>query len=340
LDDFKKREARKDGDAKIEAHLLVVRRAAERHREILEIFAALVPWIGCAQLSAASGDKGQKYNVLQLQGCRVAPLAGKRGEATLSDQLQAFRGKVCGRAREAFCALIAVMSSHPEMSWLDAYDDEEPARGYFAHSLVDPRSIFRIACLSHRQVVRPASLLLIRKLSLRDALAQMDYDGPLRYMPDSKSGENEYEYGLQELELTNELGERGTLPEERQPVCQLGAEPRFQALLDQNKPASVILIDAFAALTPRSKVSKKGLERDVLHAEMLKLLCDAKAEGYAVVFQIGGNNPHMLARKVYLRPSFAQFGLKCGYLRWRNHGEPWGKEQNCSNRACLGIQLP
>merc|ERR1719382_18614 len=123
------------------------------------------------------------------------------------------------------------------------------------------------------------------------------------------------EFALQCLEGGEDLGAFGSHPEERMPAKALVAEPRLRELLESG--AEVECVDAYVALAPRAIAAKEGLG-DVIRAEFVELLRGAKAAGRAVVLQLGGNNAHLLARKVYLRPAFTQFGLRCGYLRWRS----------------------
>lgn len=146
------------------------------------------------------------------------------------------------------------------------------------------------------------------------------------------------ELSLQELGAEDSLGSFGSLPEERALAKSLVPEPKIRELLLAK--TEVIVVEAYVALAPRDVAASLGLS-EIVQGEFALLLRRAKAEGVAVVLQLGGNNPHLLARKVYMRPDFAQCGLTCGYLRWRSSpGSPWGREQPWNNRVCLGLQLP
>jgi len=173
-------------------------------------------------------------------------------------------------------------------------------------------------------------------------LRSTDSGGPLKELPaealEGGQASAEFEFALQELDVSETLGAYGTLPEERIFARDMAVEPKVRELLLSG--VDVIVVESYTALAPRAVASSEGIS-EVVQAEFVHLLQRAKEEGRAVVLQLGGSNPHLLARKVYLRPPFTQFGLKCGYLRWRTCGQTsWGREQSWKNRVCLGLQLP
>jgi hypothetical protein len=124
----------------------------------------------------------------------------------------------------------------------------------------------------------------------------------------------------------------------------LKPEPRIRELLlsssttKSNADDTVVLLDCYAALGPKSAMHA-GLG-EVVQEEFEALLRKAKEEKRAVVFHLGGFDPWSLARKVYMRPRFAQYGLKVGYLRWRaGPTKPWERQKKFADRPLLGLQL-
>ena len=102
-----------------------------------------------------------------------------------------------------------------------------------------------------------------------------------------------------------------------------------------------MLLDVFASLAPRKFSKHNGLSK-VVESELQDLLRNAKAQGKAVVFMMGGEQPHVLAEKVYLRAPFTDNGLRCGFIRWRESPRAsWERERHTwQKRVLLGIQLP
>lgn len=239
-------------------------------------------------------------------------------------------------------------------------------RGYFAHGLVCPRSTFRFAVAKPAALgfpPRPASLLLTYRLPMIEALQQMDDCGPLpgdwptaasaisgltcpsgsdveveaapfsTGSPSAAAEGSAWEFALQELDAHGRGG--------RQPLHLVCPEPGLSALLCPGaRGRDVVLLDTLAALAPRSKSKEHGLS-DIVKSELSNLLALAKSHGDGVIFMLGGEEPHVLAEKVYLRPPFTNSGLRCGYLRWREVGaKVWAKEKPQDRRVCIGLQLP
>mmetsp|Transcript_51245 Transcript_51245/g.149077 ORF Transcript_51245/g.149077 Transcript_51245/m.149077 type:complete len:360 (+) Transcript_51245:598-1677(+) len=311
--------------------------------------AAAATWYNASPLDrgceAEASDKGSacgKYSVCLVRGRSAGDTA--EDKLPLAAQLERLRGEgATGLARDAFCALLAVMASRREMCWLEAHDGELPVRGYFAHALANPQATLRLGMANMAAAgLRPASLLVTKLVPLRQALQLMDSGGPLKELPAEAlvggKATEDFELGLQELEFSNDLGAYGTLPEERGLARDIAVLPAMKELLLSSR--DVIVVDAYVSLAPRAIAAAQGLNQ-VVQAEFTQLLERAKAEGLGVVLQIGGNNPHMLARKVYMRPAFTQHGLRCGYLRWRATPQTaWGREQPWNQRVCIGVQLP
>lgn len=351
-----------------EASLHVERLSEEHYENLCQSFAELLPWIEAA--SAPAVGLGVSYAVFEFQGCGLCSLSGNDAEP--AELLSTARkNSTKGRARDAFCALAAVLASRREKSWLEAFDidfdlarrqKEVPkeskqdrikavlaeafsreVRGYFAHGLVSSRSTFRVAVATPAMpglLGRPASLLLTYRLPLRQALEVMDDGGPLPEGAGSLSspaGPTILELGLQDLDVHSRGG--------RQPVQLVCPEPTLSALLHPQVAActrtkNVVLLDVVAALAPRSKAKEHGLS-DIVKVELSDLLGRAKSRGEVVIFMLGGSEPHVLAEKVYLREPFIGLGLRCGYLRWREAGaKTWAKEKPQGQRVCIGLQLP
>lgn len=300
-----------------------------------------------------------KYDVVQFAGQQLPQhlLVRCRPDTEMEDKLEHARSEsAVGRSRDAFCALLACLASRPEKAWLESLDTDyqmteqlkaergqtrkeafrvvlrhlsaKKVHGYFAHALVSPNSIFRISLARDGARLRPASLTLTYSCTLQQAFALMDDDGPL---PESILSLQDREFALQSI-LTGQ--DSGT----RQSAKSLESEPQLRALL--NSATTVVMLDAIAALAPRERAKENKLS-PIVKSELCALLRDAKARGQAVVFMLGGDSPHVLAEKVYLRPPFTDHGLRCGYIRWRKSAaDPWAREKCEDKRVCIGLQLP
>jgi len=322
----------------VRARDLAEQQVAGIYGELCDIVATLIGCVDGEESTEETEDR-RCYDVVRFQGRDVVSANGGRKRATkrqidMSKQLVLARSHgISGRTRDALVAALAVLSTRREMSWLDAYDMEWPVRGYFAHALVDPTSVCRVSLVRDGGSLRPASLVATHTLPLAEALWRMDGCGPLAGESRTWCQKGGREFALQEIIEANS-GEE----EHRQPAHTLRPEPMIRELLCTNKP--IVLLDAYVALAPREHSRKHRLS-EIVRAELVALLREAKAQGHAVVFQVGGDDPHLLAEKVYLQPAFTQYGLRCGYLRWRGSPRtPWAREQSWNIRACLGLQLP
>lgn len=275
--------------------------ALARRQELLSAVEALLPRGRLDQVARTAAHRS--YEAVSFAGCEARD-----------------------SSREALCAALAALASRKEMCWLQSGQDCA-ARGYFAPLLADPLSRFRLALASP---CLPTSLVVTRRVPLKDALDHMDSGGPLARMPGGGK-----QFALQDLLASEWLGSEGCDPAERQAASTLRPEPQLEALLG-DRPAPVLVLEAYAGLAPRALKEV----REIVLAELLGLLRAAKAAGETVVFQLGGQSAHRLAAKVYLRPSVTEFGLRCGYLRWRPPQGPWARETPWENRVCIGLQLP
>merc|ERR1712232_460346 len=229
-----------------------------------------------------------------------------------------------GRARDALMAVLSCLSSRSDYCWLGAGDGEKPVRGWFACYLVDPSTTFRISFLPKVPYSLPTALLITRLMPLQEALEQMDDGGPFfPRKPRTMCRSSGLEFAFQELVLGVDKEEN---PEKsRQKTSVLKPEPKLRALLASKQP--IILMDCYAALAPREVTQRHGLG-DVIKAELSSLLRESKAQGRGVLFQVAADKPHILAEKVYLQGRNAEFGLRCGYIRWRASAtDNWAREK-------------
>lgn len=344
------------------------RQVHQRYEGLCAEFMGLLPYTMHDELPTEFGG-GRSYSVVRFRGQKLPQRVLRRctsSDSEMEDMLQHVRESAHGRARDALCGMLAVLASRPEKSWLEAFDTESEVsghmkahprdkkidatravskklaargvRGYFAHALVKPTSTFRIA-LSHDAagILRPGSLMLTYRMPLNTALLQMDDDGPLPlYLSDAikKKELDEHEFALQDLRRCSGPGNAF----EFTPALELDAEHKLRELLQSRSP--VILLDAVAALAPRAEAREKGLS-DVVKAELATFFAQAKARGQTVIFMLGGEEPQVLAEKVYLREPFTDHGMRCGYLRWRRHAaDPWARQKESEKRQVIGLQLP
>jgi hypothetical protein len=219
------------------------------------------------------------------------------------------------RKLDAFCAVL-------EQEWATG------VHGYFSFGLLEKSSVFRVAMATDGPVPRPASLVMTYHVSLEEAFNFMDDKGPIRSTTRKWCHRV---YALQDM-----------MPEgdgRQVPTQYLRAEPKIRELIRSKAP--VVMLDVIAALAPKDCAAEHGLS-EIVKAELTALLRQAHADGKAVVFMLGGNRPRTLAQKVYLKSPFTDYGLRCGYLRWRDGaGEPWASEKSMGNgRVIIGLQLP
>jgi hypothetical protein len=327
--------------------------ANELYEEACEIAAELLRWVNIDRCKL-TGDSTKGYAKMQFQGS----VSGKCFD--LFGELDFLRQSEQGRARDALCAILAVLSCRSDKCWLDGLQaesviqeglkwnrnkrkklEEEVAafisrkiHGHFGRKLVDPRAIFRMAFAIDELRLKPASLLITYHLPLKDALKKMDGEGPLEDFPHHWFFKPSRQFAFQQI-----CCKASTERTDRKHAWTLSPEPQIKNLLCSHKP--VVLLDALSALAPRKRSKEHGLSK-IVQSELAALLRQAKAQGQAVVFMLGGAEPHKLAEKVYLQPPFTDYGLRCGYLRWRGSPrQPWAREKlGWSERPCIGLQLP
>eukprot|EP00928_Gymnodinium_smaydae_P069899 TRINITY_DN5372_c0_g3_i2.p1 TRINITY_DN5372_c0_g3~~TRINITY_DN5372_c0_g3_i2.p1 ORF type:complete len:486 (-),score=92.15 TRINITY_DN5372_c0_g3_i2:331-1701(-) len=321
-------------------------RMTERYEEIRSVFVQLLRRVSTHAVSQTSqhlaGDR--PYEVVRVQGHSARAKSREQLKSldseTLERELRRSRGKGSGdgdgQLREALCAALAVLAARREMCWFEAFEGERCyPHAYFTPKLVDRSAVLRIA-LAPSPVPRPASLIVTYLATFGEALAQMDDNGPLRIRDCRPSWCRSAgrQFALQELQTGVEIGSR----DERVPARLLKPEPKLRELLCSK--TQVLVLEVYAALAPRHVSKEQGLS-PIVKAELASVLREAKAAGRAVVFACGGEDPHKLAEKVYLQAPFTDFGLRCGYLRWRDSPDaPWSREKRWDARVCIGVQLP
>jgi len=302
---------------------------------------ALLPW-SRAQKVRNGETNGRKYEVVQFRGraptaCASFPPSFLEADMTKLLMLARSESKH-GRARDALCAALATLASRREMVWLDRYQGEAHVRGYFAHCLVEPTAVFRLSFSMEDSRPRPASLLLTHLRPLAEALEEMDGRGPLKlkHWPREWCQKRGRQFALQEIVKGEPLKRENR--NTRTTVKNLRPDARLRELL--RTKTLVIVLDCYVALAPSGIARRYGLG-DIIKAELAEVLREAKSQGQAVVFQVGGDDPHLLAEKVYLQPQFTQYGLRLGYLRYRaSPGSAWEREKRWDERALIGLQLP
>jgi len=182
----------------------------------------------------------------------------------------------------------------------------------------------------------PAALVITNRLPLWDALKALDGDNPV--VGEAKSREWCLKAGRQFAFQEAKLGISEKSRKYRAAASTLKSDPELRALLRSKKP--VVCLEVVAALAPRDVARNEGLSL-IVKAELTRVMREAKSRGEAVVFCLGGDSPHTLAEKVYLRKPISDHGLRCGYLRWRaSAGVPWAREEQWDERTCLCLQMP
>eukprot|EP00930_Biecheleria_cincta_P098195 TRINITY_DN89877_c0_g1_i1.p1 TRINITY_DN89877_c0_g1~~TRINITY_DN89877_c0_g1_i1.p1 ORF type:complete len:489 (+),score=89.10 TRINITY_DN89877_c0_g1_i1:68-1534(+) len=332
---------------------------AEHYEELKSAVLALLPWTG--EMKAAEDGS---YDLLKFQGRRTPR------KKLCKQQLHHFRKNgEQARAWEALCAVLSAMASRQEKVWLEFTDLREQIRwalknlplcqskrsarrqaairnlipklvqegaGAFAESLIDHRSVHRVTLAREPAGFTPATSMTMRRMPLWDALKTMDDGGPLH-------GEAAYktwcwaagrQFALQDLQFGHENGSR----KERMFAKHLQPDSQLRDLLRSKRP--VVLLDTLAALAPREVCKSQGLSK-IVRSELHTLFREAKARGEAVVFTLGSDVPHKLAEKVYLQPPLADYGMRCGCLRWRESSDvAWAREFRWDDRITLCLQMP
>lgn len=334
--------------------------AAKHYGELRSAVLALLPWTG-EKKAAEDGS----YDLLKFQGRRTPR------KKLCKQQLQYFRKKHGEQARawEAMCAVLSAMASRQEKVWLEFTDLKEQMHwalksmplcaskhsarrkvairnlipklvqegaGAFAESLIDPRSVHRVTLAREPSGFTPATSMTTRRMPLWDALKTMDDGGPLHGEAANKTwcwGAGR-QFALQDLQFGHENGSR----KERMFARHLLHDPQLRDLLRSKRP--VVLLDTLAALAPREVCKSQGLSK-IVKNELHTLFREAKARGEAVVFTLGSDVPHKLAEKVYLQPPLADYGIRCGCLRWRASSDvTWAREFRWDDRITLCLQMP
>jgi hypothetical protein len=224
--------------------------------------------------------------------------------------------------------------------------------GYFAHYLSSSGNSIRLGLARGVSGHVPASIVITSQLPLWDALHfhTDDKDGsPFKGSAKGKSHRLEdnpwlkepgRQFALQEAncEVTqDDSWESWEFHKARKPAKTLQPDEQLKKLLLSSEP--VLLLDVVASLAPREVARSEGLTK-IVKAEIKRVFKEAKSRGQAVLLELGSGEPHDLAKKVYL-PLGAEYGLRCGYIRWRASGDvPWAREGNWSDRGCVCLQMP
>lgn len=322
---------KKEADSHEEACKHVASLAAKRYKELHAAASELLLAASEASERGEHSSSGNSaYKILTFRGKAVEKGRGKWG---LTARLQKHRKERRGGLREALCAVLACLCCRVQKSWLDAYDDEAPVRGYFAHALVDPVSIFRVAVRPGRPP-RLASLIVTSELPLALALGKQDYGGPFPEVH-AKEPIGSRQYGLQRIGV-----ELGSGEERREPLKEVQEEQALRRLMASSE--RVLVLDVYCALGSKEKMRQFSLG-GIIRQELIALLRGAKERGQAVLFVVGSEQPEQLAEKVYLQPWFTCIGgLRCGYLRWKARpGAYWEPPKlHYTKRVMFGLQLP
>jgi hypothetical protein len=330
----------------------------------------LLPWVGDLRPPV-----GSDYDVLSFHGVKPPPrLSWKRhpGDSEhqiVLKQLKEFRSSnTQNRARDALVTLCAALSCRKEKSWVELYESELGDRieegdlrrtkskkmtdlvttfvsdlvkkeewcCQFARALVMPESFIRMSFARGVGNPLPASLIVAHRMPLYDVFKKMDDENPIRGDAFTKDwiAQAGRQFAFQELNPEEKEGSS----KERQPASSLKPDPRLRDLLRSKKP--VLYLDMLASLAPREVSKNHGLG-DIVKSELAMLFREAKARGEAVVFVLGSDDPRKLAQKVYLRPPLNDFGLRCGFFRWRESAElPWARETEYEDRSTMMLQMP
>lgn len=361
---LRKYRSRNDEEARKHAEALV----KPRYRELVDSIVSLLPRAGgaeslCEVPAQHQQTLGSKYEVVEFDGRALPPQQVRRCPYLWQKLAAARSSSAEAVARDALCAALAAVSARSAQVWLEAagmqslWESREegqprsrrPAifenfvremlakgyRGYFSKALLDPTSHFRVALACRDGARTPASLLLTHSLPMCKALQSMDDGGPLRREP--AAWRRFPHFALQDL-LPEEHPEKEGWIHERVATQSLRPERAIRDLVRSRTP--VVVLHAFAALAPREEARDQGLSA-IVQAELELLLREARARGQGVVFMLGGDDTLALARKVYLKPPFTNYGLRVGSLRWREAARgPWAREKPEEARVLIGLQLP
>jgi hypothetical protein len=218
--------------------------------------------------------------------------------------------------------------------------------GYFAHYLASSGNSLRFAIARGPSGNVPASILITSQLPLWDALHFHINDKDSSPFKGPAKGSS---HRLEDNSWLKEPGRQFAFQEancdvdhldylrSRQSAKTLQPDAKLKKMLLSPEP--VLLLDVVSALAPRDLARSEGVTA-VVKAEIKRVFLEAKSRGQAVLLELGSGEPHSLAKKVYL-PLGAEYGLRCGYIRWRESGDvPWAREEKWADRGCVCLQMP
>jgi len=295
-------------------------------------------------------------------------------EKLLGARIACLRSKPDFRAFEAFCAMLAAMSGRKEKNFLELFctlndiDAEvkkkpgckthtarrkEEVRkliereshygfGFFAHFIVKTNASIRTAFAGGPLSPMPVSCMITQRMPFFDVVASEDGtngDAPIQ------GAACKYSWCVQEgtefaFQLANFAeSDDHTNRKQREPAADLKPDPVLRALmLDRSKMC--VHLDVICSLAPRD-VAKADGHSEIVKAELEMLMRESKSRGEAVAFTLGSDRPHLLAEKVYMRKPIGNYGLRCGYIRWRlSSDHAWSRESPWEERACMMLQMP
>jgi hypothetical protein len=298
-------------------------------------------WDALLALSAAMGSRSEK-SWLDQNDCSVDVEEGLKRIGMFKDEdLKRLRRHPQGMKwrRNAIQSIIR------EISQTRIY-------GYFAHYLASSGNSFRLGLARGVSGQVPASLLITSQLPLWDALHFHTDDKDSSPFKGAAKGtshrlednpwlkEPGRQFALQEANCDvceESSAENHLFHKARQPARTLQPDEQLKKLLLSSEP--VMLLDVVASLAPRDVARTEGLTK-IVKAEIKRVFSEAKSRGQAVLLELGSGEPHALAKKVYL-PLGAEYGLRCGYIRWRESGAvPWAREGTWADRGCVCLQMP
>lgn len=241
--------------------------------------------------------------------------------------------------------------SEARNEWIRQYiiKQEQFGCGNFLSHLMHHGETVRVSLVPGIAKPIPATAVITCREPLWDALLREDDEGPIRFPgmhPDTNkmwTQKQKTEWLRQPgrqfaFQLANLDGDAEDPHDNRKPARDLNPDAQLRNLLRSRKP--VIHLEVVAALAPRDVMKKEGLS-EIVKSELHAVMRTAKDRGEAVIFCLGSSNPHVLAKKVYLRPPIGDCGLKCGYIRWKNSpDEPWHRERCWDMRMCFCLQMP
>jgi hypothetical protein len=325
LDFYNKLVEKNDWDGALEAQLELFRCQGPRSRA----------WDGLLALSAVMGSRKEK-NWLDQNDCNADVEEGLKKLGMFRDK-DLKRLKRCPKGMK--CRQNAIRTIVREICRIRIY-------GYFAHYLGSSQHHFRLAVARGVSGHVPASIVITSQLPLWDALHfhTEDKEGsPFKGAAKGKSFRLEDNPWLKEPGRQFAFQEANTDADPdsallcRKLASTLEPDPQLKKLLVTSEP--VLLLDVVSSLAPRDLAKSEGLSA-IVKAEIKNVFEQARSRGQAVLLELGSADPHDLAKKVYL-PLGAQYGLRCGYIRWRDSDEvPWAREGPWADRGCVCLQMP